>query len=185
VGRWRRCWSVREFRVYRLTARDIVSSDAGQELRRDALDELRLYRPYSRSDITAPEFLERARDRLEHGQHVYTLSADGLLLHYSWLVDRAERGGSDFGHEFRFPGPAAVLWDDYTHPSARGRGLQTGSIHRRLRDAASAGAGQIFVGVLADNRVSRHNIEKVGFRHWASGWARYRLGRVRRRWITY
>ena len=28
------------------------------------------------------------------------------------------------------------------------------------------------------------NIEKVGFGHWASGWAEYRFGRVKR-WITY
>ena len=38
--------------------------------------------------------------------------------------------------------------------------------------------------VRAENAVSRHNIEKVGFGHWASGWAEYRFGRVKR-WITY
>src|SRR5437016_13497337 len=41
----------------------------------------------------------------------------------------------------------------------------------------------MLIGVRAENSVSRHNIEKIGFRHWASGWAEYRFGRVRR-WIT-
>jgi len=52
------------------------------------------------------------------------------------------------------------------------------------RDAMEDLALRGFIGVLADDAVSLRNIEKLGFRHWASGWARYRFGHVTR-WTTY
>ena len=183
-GRLARCWSLREFRMYGLPASEVPKTESGANLRRDAIDDLLLYRPFSANEMTVKDFLAEAVRRLEEGQHVYTFAADGVLLHYSWLIEGTRRAGSDFGHEFGLPGPAAVLWSDYTWPDARGRGLQTRSIHRRLRDAAAAGRTRMFIGVRAENWVSRHNIEKVGFQPWASGWAEYRLGRVKR-WITY
>jgi GNAT superfamily N-acetyltransferase len=170
--------------VYRLSAAEVAMAGDGPELRRDAIEELLLYQPSSTSDPSRQEFLAAAWQRLEEGHHVYTWAAEGRLLHYSWLGPRTSSGGSDFGHEFRFPEPAVVLWDDYTRPEARGRGLQTTSLHRRVKDAAAAGETSLMIGVRGENRVSRHNIEKVGFRYWASGWARYRFGRVTR-WITY
>src|SRR5205809_763245 len=183
-GRLARCWSVREFRMYGLSASEVSKTESDGDLRRDAIDDLLLYRPFSANEMSVEDFLAEAAQRLEQGQHVYTFAADGVLLHYSWLIEQTRRAGSDFGHEFAFPGPAAVLWNDYTCPDARGRGLQTRSIHRRLRDTAAAGGTSMFIGVRADNAISRHNIEKVGFRYWASGWIQYRLGRARR-WITY
>ena len=179
-----RCWSLREFRLYAMRAAELRPSTDGDELRRDAVDDLVLYRPYSAGDLPAGDFLAQAKERLALGHHVYTWAEGGVLLHYAWLEERTERAGSDFHHEFRLSGPAAVLWNDYTWPEARGRGLQTRSIQRRLRDAAAAGHERMFIGVLADNAPSRHNIEKLGFRYCASGWARYRFGRVRL-WITY
>ena len=169
--------------MYSLPASRVTLTGVGDELRRDAVDDLRCYRPSARVDPSPTEFLTRARERLDRGQHVYTLTADGILVHYSWLEHGALRCGSDFGHEFRFEAPAAVLWDDYTWPAARGRGLQTRAILRRLRDAAAGGAGTMIIGAVADNLVSRHNIEKLGFTYWASGWVRCRFGRVQR-WIT-
>jgi GNAT superfamily N-acetyltransferase len=182
--RWLRCWSLREFRLYAMSAADLPLSNDGDELRRDAVDDLVLYRPSSAGDLPASDFLAQAKERLALGHHVYTWAEGGVLLHYAWLEERTERAGSDFHHEFPLGGPAAVLWNDYTWPAARGRGLQTRSIQRRLRDAAAAGHERMFIGVLADNTPSRHNIEKLGFRYCASGWARYRFGRVRL-WITY
>jgi len=167
-----------------MRAAELRPSTDGDELRRDAVDDLVLYRPYSAGDLPAGDFLAQAKERLAQGYHVYTWAAGGVLLHYAWLQERTERAGSDFHHEFRLSGPAAVLWNDYTWPEARGRGLQTRSIQRRLQDAAAAGHERMFIGVLADNAPSRHNIEKLGFRYCASGWARYRFGRVRL-WITY
>jgi len=183
AGRRQRWWSRCEFRMYRLDAAQIPPADAGHALRRDALTDLLLYAPFGSDDAPRREFLATARRRLADGQHVYTLAADGVLLHYAWLQTHVSRAGSDYGHEFHLPGAAAVLWDDYTRPDARGRGLQTASILRRLRDAAAAGCTSMLIGVRANNAESRHNIEKVGFGHWASGWAEYRLGHVRR-WIT-
>ncbi len=179
-----RCWSLREFRMYSLSASDALTTHEGDDLRRDVIEDLRLYRPFTAADLSEKDFWAQAMQRLEQGMHVYTSVTNGLLLHYSWLEERTGRAGSDFGHEFRLPEPAAVLWDDYTWPSARGRGLQTRSIRRRVRDAATAGSRHMFIGVRADNPVSLHNIEKVGFEHWASGWAQYRFGCVKR-WVTY
>ena len=98
------------------------------------------------------------------------ISVDGRLEEPSWqLAEKSPRfvdmvSGEPGFYDTR----AAVLWDDYTWPAARGRGLQTRAILRRLRDAAAGGAGTMIIGAVADNLVSRHNIEKLGFTYWAS-----------------
>jgi len=162
-GRLARCWSLREFRMYGLPASEVRRPRAVQTCGRDAIDDLLLYRPFSANEMSTKEFLADAVQRLEEGQHVYTFAADGVLLHYSWLIERTGRAVSDFGHEFGLPG---------RRPSsgATTRGRTPGVAACRL-DRSTAGCGtpppQVargwFIGVRAENWVSRHNIEKVGF----------------------
>ena len=91
-------------------------------------------------------------------------------LHYAWLIERQIRGEDGWVDQVYFPPPdTAVLFDHFTHPLARGRGLYYQALCRLLHDARDvAGARQAYVTVFGRNEPSRHVIEKVGFQHEGS-----------------
>jgi RimJ/RimL family protein N-acetyltransferase len=118
------------------------------------------------------------------GQIAFTHVEKGLLLHYSWLITRTREAGSEFGHRYAFAEPAALLWNGYTHPAARGRGLHQASIRQRARYVATHQlAPNIVTGVRSDNGPSRHNIEKLGFEYVGSAWMKRRFGKSEL-WLT-
>ena len=179
-----------------MRAAELRPSTDGDELRRDAVDDLVLYRPYSAGDLPAGDFLAQAKERLALGHHVYTWAEGGVLLRADEpFVDPAIQSGGDHAQllgglvqrdrlVIRRFGWWLVAGDAPSSSACSlGSWARTRSIQRRLQDAAAAGHERMFIGVLADNAPSRHNIEKLGFRYCASGWARYRFGRVRL-WIT-
>lgn len=174
--------STREFRFY--TAPAVAARGQSQSrIRANNLDDLLRYRPRLASDQSLTEFLATALRRLEEGQVVFTYAENGILLHYSWLIPSTTQVGSDYGHTVPVT-PSAVLWDDFTAPEARGRGLHQESIRVRLEWVMTSGcAPRAVIGVRGDNGPSRHNIEKSGFSHVASAWLACRLGR-QRRWLT-
>jgi hypothetical protein len=179
----RRLAGVDEFRLYRMPAARARALDGGDELRRDAAEDLALYVPDAPWDRSPEEQQAVVAARTAVGDHVYTLAEDGRLLHYSWLTEGAASLDCDFDlGAFPLPGRSAKLWDDNTVSLARGRGLHQRSLRRRARDAAQRpDVDWVFIGVRADNGPSRHNIEKVGFEHRASRF-RLRLLGLRLRW---
>jgi len=104
------------------------------------------------------------------------------LVHYGWLIERQRKSYiSEVGHEIYLPPDSAVLTDYYTHPAARGQGLYRQSLKQMLHDAALIpGTKHIFIAVLANNRPSRHVIEKVGFTYQFSLFTKKVGGRARR-----
>ncbi len=176
AGRW--LYYNGEYRLYILPA-DLLGISAPQvRLERDSMTDLLTYVPASPGHVGAKEFVRNAASRMSRGEHVYTYVERGRLLHYSWLIDHQQSSGSEFGTRTELPAHSSVLYDDYTHPASRGRGLHTASLLSRVRDAVSiAGSRWVVIGVMADNAPSRHNIEKVGFRHFKSIFKRVRLGR--------
>ena len=183
AGRW--AHSDREFRIYRYALNGGGAPATLGRLSVNRLADLLDYSPAGPSDATLTEFLATAVERLEEGQIVFTYAEGGVLLHYSWLIPRARRVGSEFGHDIPTPEGPSVLWDDYTHPAARGRGLHQEALRARLSYAAAHELSPVaMIGVRADNAPSRHNIEKVGFQYAGSAWLSVRRGRARR-WVTW
>ena len=182
-SRWMR--HAGEFRIYRMASDAARELDAeGTNLRVNAIPDLLRYAPAAANDATRAEFLRKALHRLEIGQIVFTCADDDRLLHYSWLIPCTEEAGSEFGHRYAFAEPSALLWNGYTHPSARGRGLHQASIRARARYvAAHELASGIVTGVRSDNGPSRHNIEKLGFEYVGSAWLKQRFGKSER-WLT-
>jgi GNAT superfamily N-acetyltransferase len=121
-------------------------------------------------------------DRLAEGQIVYTLSEGGRLLHYAWVAHRSGPAPSGLGNQVYFPPDSRVLWDDYTHPAARGRGLHKASIQARIYDAFTNGAKAVFINVYAGNTPSRRNIEAAGFTHIGSMVRHIRFGKIELKW---
>jgi RimJ/RimL family protein N-acetyltransferase len=174
-----------EFRIYRRRLIDGVQAPAaGVHIHCDNVDDLAKFRP------SAPwQDRDRAladwRTRLEHGNHVYTVASESVLLHYGWLIPEAHESVlTEVGQRFRYPPRSAVLYDFYTDPDVRGGGLYQATLRRMLADLAAEGRAEFaYISVLADNAPSRHVIEKLGFSHVGSFFRVRRLGRTRN-WTT-
>jgi hypothetical protein len=165
-------WLRDEFRIYRYRLAELPAFDLdeGPAVRRDQMADLDLYVPTRPWWLPKKTFLERAHDRLAAREHVYTVTTDDRLLHYAWLAhERESMLVQEVEQTFHYAIPGAVLYDAYTIPEARDRGLHKRSILARLRDAkALAGARWAYVGCLAANRSSRASIERLGFAYYTS-----------------
>jgi hypothetical protein len=165
-------WVRDEFRMYRYRLAELPAfeSDVGPAVRRDHESDLELYEPTAPWWLPKKTFLETARERLAAGDHAYTVAMDGKLLHYAWLADRRESMlVQEVEQTFHFGIPGAVLYDAYTIPEARGKGLHPHSVIARLRDAQKVAAARwAYVGCLASNHGSRSAVEKCGFAYYTS-----------------
>jgi GNAT superfamily N-acetyltransferase len=166
----RRVWYERELRVYRYPLDEPPRVPRPTAFRRDCLDDLRFYERSSKEQHPAAAYRTMADERLAKGFHLYTVVTDGRLLHYAWLIERQTRGEDGWVDQVYFPPPeTAVLFDHFTHPAARGRGLYFQALCLLLHEARDlAAARQAYVTVFGCNGPSRHVIEKVGFQHEGS-----------------
>ena len=168
----RSAWNSCEYRIYRKATREVLqkSINAPWRMRRDCLEDLLCYKAAETWQPRLFEFLQIAMQRLEEGEHVYTLVEDGVLVHYGWLIERQDVAYfPEVDQKFRMPPQSAVLYDYFTHPACRGRGLYQGSLREMSSDAANiAGTEFIYISVVAGNAPSRHSIEKAGFEYQSS-----------------
>ena len=177
----KRFWYTSEKRAYVFPVEQIHRLPHPRLLRRDHFEDLAYYERTGSSQLQPKAYREAARARRAEGQHLYTLVEGDRLLHYAWMtphhareVDRA------VGQVHYAPEGSAALFDFYTHPLARGRGLYFKAICQLLHDVTATRARQAFIYVYADNGPSRHVIEKVGFRHVGSLISEARLHTTRR-----
>jgi GNAT superfamily N-acetyltransferase len=149
--------------------------------------DLLCYQPAERWQPSKRAFLSMAMSRFEEGLRVYTHAHEGRLIHYGWLTLSAAKSLlPEVQATYEYPQGSAVLWDFYTDPAHRGKGLYSRSLRQMLRDAtASEGTEFVYIAVLADNTASRKVIEKAGFEHHASIVLWRRLQRVShtRHWV--
>ena len=151
--------------------------------RRDALDDVARFEPAPGTpDRTT--FFKLVLARIEEGHHIYTRVEQGRLLHWGWLAERQEKALLDEVHqEFVYPSDSGVLYDFYTHPDARGRGLYRSSIRQMIADGRASGLARVFIFVLANNGPSRRVIETSGFSYLGSLFERQTL-RQSTKWRT-
>ena len=172
-----RLWYHRELRVYRYPLEEAPPLPVPAIFRRNCLDDLEYYERSSKEQQPSDAYLTMAAERRAQGFHLYTFVEGGRLLHYGWLIERQTRGEDGWVDQVYFPPPdTAVLFDHFTHPLARGRGLYYQALCRLLHDARElARARQAYVTVFGSNGPSRHVIEKVGFHHAGSLFKERRL----------
>ena len=172
-----RLWYRRELRVYRYPLDQSPPLPLPTNFRRNCLEDLQYYERSSKDQHSPDIYRGMALERRAQGFHLYTVVERGCLVHYAWLIERQTRGEDGWVQQVYFP-PAgtAVLFDHFTHPLARGRGLYFQALCRLLHDAREmTGARQAYVTVFASNGPSRHVIEKVGFQHEGSLFKERRL----------
>ena len=80
-----------------------------------------------------------------------------------------------------FPEGSVALYDYYSHPDFRGRGLYRATLGQMVRDAfADERTRYAYISVLADNVASRHVIESTGFEFERSFFLKCRFGSTTR-----
>jgi RimJ/RimL family protein N-acetyltransferase len=161
----RRVWYRRELRVYGYPLERSPPLPRPAIFERNRFDHLEYYERTDKYQPTPEVYRKMALERKTQGFHLYTFVQERRLLHYGWLIERQTRGEDDWVQQAYFPPPdTSVLFDHFTHPSARGKGLYFQALCRLLHDARDlAGARQAYVTVFGSNAPSRHVIEKVGF----------------------
>jgi GNAT superfamily N-acetyltransferase len=180
---WRRIWSRKELRIYRCTAEQIAALPRTGGCRRDRWDDFDACTAWSYGHLTRDDYLRLVEQRRLVGcHHLYSLVEDDTLVHYGWLSYPQDRApDAALGLEFIPPPGSAALWDYFTHPRARGRGLYLRTLWQCLHDAVEIdGARQVFIYVYADNEISKRVIERAGFEYLGSLIADRRPWGVRR-----
>jgi RimJ/RimL family protein N-acetyltransferase len=173
----------RQLLIYCCTAEDVRRLPYSSPCRRDAWDDLDYLDAWSYEDHTRDQYLAILRARRAEGtHHLYSAVEDRTLIHYGWLTCPQLRApDAALGLEFVPPAGSAALWDYFTHPKARGRGLYLESLRQCLHDAIDVDrARHVFIYVYADNTISKHVIEKAGFTYRGSLVRETILGRTRR-----
>jgi RimJ/RimL family protein N-acetyltransferase len=113
------------------------------------------------------DFLMEAKCRIAAGEQVYTVTKDGMLVHYGWVVAPAHlRYVSEIDILIELPPQAAYAYDFFTHPRFRNTGLYQQSLRKIASDLARyRDIHELFIGVDSTNVSSMTAVEKVGFTH--------------------
>jgi hypothetical protein len=178
----KKIWYRSELCVYVLPVEAIASLPRPVAMQRDRFEDLRFYERTATDQRSPDDYREIARARLDRGEHLYTLVENDTLLHYAWLVPfrRPERDQA-LGQIFYPVEGSASLYDHFTHPFGRRRGLYYKAMCQILHDIPLlTSAQQAYIYVYADNDRSRRVIEKVGFRYVGSLVKECRLRSVKR-----
>ena len=180
VGNW--AGEYREVRVYRGDRAFATKFERDKRITANSIAELLSFEP-AESWQSRETFLSRALTRLEQAETVYTISVGGRLAHSGWLVrNQTESRLTEVRQTIALPRGSVALYDYYTHPEFRGRGLYRTMIKHMLNEAFSDETTQYaYITVLASNRPSRHVIESLGFQYVGSLYWKRRLT-LERKW---
>ena len=104
---------------------------------------------------------EEIEGRLEAGNRPYLAYMGGEPAAYGWLA--TQRGGiEELDFSFLVPPEHGYLWDFYTLPSWRKRGVYTHLLHAIIEQEPSI--KYFWIGHKSGNEVSRRGISRAGFR---------------------
>jgi len=130
--------------------------------------------------LTREAFLATAAERLSQGEHVYTIADADRLLSYGWLVPRQEASWLPaVEQELRYPPGAAVMYNAYTHPAARGRGYNGLVTRARIADAfLEFGAKAVYTAIEPRNLAATRAKDGSGMVPWMELSCTRRFGRT-------
>ena len=119
-----------------------------------------------------------AERRIREGQACVVARHASRVIAYCWLTRRSEWVAEI--DRFVVPGGDQVyLYEAFTEPAWRGRGLFPAMLFRLLAYARVQGCHRALIFVLTDNRASRRAIEKAGFELFQTV-SRLEIGGLRR-----
>lgn len=102
------------------------------------------------------------RRRLTDGTQCYLVLEEGRILHASWATTRVAWTSELRAYLLPPPGDAYV-YESYTRPETRGRGIYPFALANICAELGSRGVRRIWIGVEPDNAPSVRAISKAGF----------------------
>ncbi|MDQ4064677.1 MAG: GNAT family N-acetyltransferase [Actinomycetota bacterium] len=118
--------------------------------------------------------------RLDATNRCFIVDMDDRIVHSSWFTTSKSWVG-EIAAYFILPPRHGYVYESFTHPRARGRGLYPLALARICRLVADEGCPRVWVAIEEDNLSSRRAVEKAGFEAiYAIAFER-RLGSVRHR----
>lgn len=178
VARW--IHSDRQLVVFRIVRpTDPARANTVGSVRRDDWSHLEKFEVTERW-LTREAFLGTAAERLSQGEHVYTIADAERLLSYGWLVPQQEASWlSAVEQELSYPPGAAVMYNAYTHPAARGRGYNGLVTEARIADAFLEFSAQaVYTAIEPHNLAATRAKDGSGMAPWMELGCTRRLGRT-------
>lgn len=168
-----------EDRMYRMTPAEALQLPNPALTRKDSLEDLQLVSP---PDKSREAQIEEWQKRLRSGEHCYTITRNGALVSYGWMIERQVRCYlPQVSQYFDFPPNSAVLYDFYIDLEHRRSNFYQASLIEALHDAANTpGTEWIYCAVLADDAVPRWWVERLGFTYLCSHFYKRVLWRTRK-----
>jgi hypothetical protein len=172
----------RETRVYfrEIAAPGSETSPGAADVRRNALEDLLAYQPTG-TGPSRQAFLSAALARLEEGEHIYTCTEQGRLLHACCMAeDPSPKSVEAIMPGLSLPAKSVLVHDLYVSCDVR---PATALLRRILQDAAGvAGAIKVFVLLPAAGKRVQSVVDQMGLTHAASIVAVTHFGRTN--WLT-
>ncbi len=171
MGQW--AWSESPWLTYRLEAASCaLAPRLPLERRTLELDELLQLGYYK-----ALSFPEMVRDRLGSGAACHGFFLDGVLVNIAWTT----RDHLDMEPGLVLREPSSVgIFDCFTFPEHRGKGIYLDTLIRLIRDARDAQVSTVWIAVHPQNLPSIKAIERAGFEPHRRIVLRRRAGRASR-----
>jgi len=132
---------------------------------------------------SAEDFRQCAADRIARGETLFSITVDQTLAHYGWLVSATRSIAiPEVEQSYELPERSAYLYDFFTHPAFRNRGMYQASMQRILAHLQVQQCAAAYIGVAPSNVASCRAIEKLGFQPVATLGYR-RIANQVRRWV--
>lgn len=116
--------------------------------------------------LTKKAFIEETASRRNQGLRLYTVLSGNRLAYYSWVVPHQERAWLPaVGQHYEFPPGTDVIFNAYTHPLDRRKGIHKRVLKRQVCDAANhPNTSYVFIAVDPNNEPARLAVETIGFK---------------------
>lgn len=180
----RRSYHTATIRLYRLELSIPAATPSSLwQVAINHLDDLDGYDPQAGWQSTKA-FCQTAAERITRGETLFSISVEGTLAHYGWLISPARTIAiPEVQQTYELPAGSAYLYDFFTHPAYRNRGMYQASMQRSLAHLQTLHCTAAYIGVDPSNLPSCRAIERLGFTPAATLGYR-RIANQVRRWVA-
>ena len=134
---------------------------------------------------TRDEFLRNALARLERGELAYTISKNGHLVHFGWMVKhQTEFGITEIKQSMQLLPRSIVFYDLYACPDFRYQDNYRAVISHMLNEAFTEENTQyVYISIPTNNLSLRNVVESMNFEYQRSFFLKRRFG-AERKWAS-